>query len=128
MCIYVYIFMYMSYYLLIYQPYIIGPPRHKCSTSLAASSLRNLLCFTEKEKGCARGAGKMSDAANVLGGSRSLMSSRCCLTCSRYAGWADCMAGWLAIPYPRTNEPVAIPPRRTGGSFVSALINERNNF
>ena len=32
------------------------------------------------------------------------------------------------IPYPRANEPVAIPPRRTGGSFVRALINRRNNF
>ena len=32
------------------------------------------------------------------------------------------------IPYPRANEPVGIPPRRTGGSFVSTLINGRNKF
>ena len=32
------------------------------------------------------------------------------------------------IPYPRANEPIAIPPRRTGGSFVSALNNGRNSF
>ena len=29
----------------------------------------------------------------------------------------------LGIPYPLANEPVAIPPRRTGGSFDSALID-----
>ena len=33
-----------------------------------------------------------------------------------------------AIPYSRVNEPVAIPPRRTGGSLVRALINGKNNF
>ena len=30
--------------------------------------------------------------------------------------------------YPRANEPVAIPPLRTGGSFVKTLINGRNHF
>ena len=34
----------------------------------------------------------------------------------------------VLIPYPRANEPVAIPPCRTGGLFDSALINGRNNF
>ena len=34
----------------------------------------------------------------------------------------------LGIPYPRANEPVAIPPRRMGGSFVGALINGRSSF
>ena len=32
------------------------------------------------------------------------------------------------IPYPCANEWVGIPPRRTGDSFVSALINGRNSF
>ena len=32
------------------------------------------------------------------------------------------------IPHPRANERVGIPPRRTGGSFVSVLINGRNSF
>ena len=32
------------------------------------------------------------------------------------------------IPYPRANKPVALPPRRTGGSFISALTNGKNNF
>ena len=33
-----------------------------------------------------------------------------------------------ASSYPRANERVGIPPRRTDGSFGSALINRRNNF
>ena len=32
------------------------------------------------------------------------------------------------IPYLGANERLGIPPRRTGGSFVSALIKGRNNF
>ena len=32
------------------------------------------------------------------------------------------------IPCPRANEPVAIPPRRKGGSFVRTRINGRNSF
>ena len=35
---------------------------------------------------------------------------------------------WEYIPYPCANEPVAIRPRRTGGSFVRKQINWRNNF
>ena len=36
---------------------------------------------------------------------------------------------WLmTIPYPRANESVDILRRRTGGSFVSALISGRNSF
>ena len=38
------------------------------------------------------------------------------------------MATVRTIPYPRANEPVVIPPRRTGGSFLRTLINGRNNF
>ena len=54
-------------------------------------------------------------------------------------GGLDCLRGLqncadtnvvieVILPHPRANERVGIPPRRTGGSFVSALINGRNNF
>ena len=41
--------------------------------------------------------------------------------------WATLVTQY--IPYPRANELVGIPPpRRTGGSFINALINRRSNF
>ena len=64
-----------------------------------------------------------------------LIDSKCALRDDIFIGLNSVAVGThysmgivSGIPSPRASERVGIPRCRTGGSFVSALINGRNNF